>query len=231
MKNEQNPYYFWYEFLKLSEPYKKCCERGGTGRLAKTYRDYGDVHSMDFKEWWNWIEVEGGFFGLIENDFFLHVIKDEKEFNEYNDEYGIILTVNLFQPKQKLLQAFDDLIDKVRPTKAVALTKKGRLPYETFAAIRFDSRPDTNSLATTLRVYKAWLEDKGKNRYELGKETKASSTHLVKTNDDPETIRKKKIKMGITVRRYITDAENIIKNVERGKFPKRTYDKAAKPAK
>ena len=34
----RNIYYFWWEFLKRHEGYRKCCERGGTGNTANFTR-------------------------------------------------------------------------------------------------------------------------------------------------------------------------------------------------
>lgn len=45
-------YYFWWEYLRRHEGYKKCCERGGKGAYAKLYVDFGDVHADEFLVWW-----------------------------------------------------------------------------------------------------------------------------------------------------------------------------------
>lgn len=43
---EQSVYYYWWEFLRLSDRYKTICE-GGKGRLARLYEDFGNVHAYD----------------------------------------------------------------------------------------------------------------------------------------------------------------------------------------
>lgn len=60
-------YYYWWAFLRLNEEYVACCERGGTGKLSRIYRDFGDVRDGqrpstdeksapgkvdEFREWW-----------------------------------------------------------------------------------------------------------------------------------------------------------------------------------
>jgi hypothetical protein len=45
-------YYFWWEYLRRHEGYKKCCERGGIGGYSKLYEDFGDVHKDEFLIWW-----------------------------------------------------------------------------------------------------------------------------------------------------------------------------------
>ena len=50
---EDSVYYFWWEFLKHHEGYKKTCESGGKGQYARLYADFGNVHGVSFREWWN----------------------------------------------------------------------------------------------------------------------------------------------------------------------------------
>lgn len=46
-------YYFWWEYLRRHEGYRKCCERGGKGAYSKLYEDFGDVHTDGFLTWWD----------------------------------------------------------------------------------------------------------------------------------------------------------------------------------
>lgn len=45
-------YYYWWAFLRLSKPYKECCENGGAGELSDLYTYFGDVRDDDFMHWW-----------------------------------------------------------------------------------------------------------------------------------------------------------------------------------
>ena len=60
-------YFYWWAFLRLNEEYIDCCKRGGTGKMAKLYRDFGDIRDGtrkstdpksragqvdEFREWW-----------------------------------------------------------------------------------------------------------------------------------------------------------------------------------
>lgn len=54
-------YYYWWEFLRRSEAYKKCCKNGGKGKLSKLYADFGDVfverdgkYGTEFHTFWDW---------------------------------------------------------------------------------------------------------------------------------------------------------------------------------
>ncbi len=45
-------YYFWWEFLRRHEGYKKACENDGNGKYAGLYADFRNVHGLSFKDWW-----------------------------------------------------------------------------------------------------------------------------------------------------------------------------------
>ena len=45
-------YYFWWEYLRRNDEYLRCCQRGGGGRLARLYDDFGDIYKVDFWTWW-----------------------------------------------------------------------------------------------------------------------------------------------------------------------------------
>lgn len=50
--SQQSAYYFWWSFLKLHRGYAETCRKGGKGRFAKLYADFGNVHDVEFREWW-----------------------------------------------------------------------------------------------------------------------------------------------------------------------------------
>lgn len=50
----QSIYYYYIEFLKLSEEYKATVENTGSSEqhLMHLYEDFGDIYSVNFKSWW-----------------------------------------------------------------------------------------------------------------------------------------------------------------------------------
>lgn len=44
-------YYYWFEYLKLSEKYRKACDNDGKGML-RIYENFGNVFEMSFWDWW-----------------------------------------------------------------------------------------------------------------------------------------------------------------------------------
>ena len=58
-------YYFWWEYLRRSSVYKTTCEKGGKGKLAKLYSDFGDVFNEKGTEkdtFWSWWKTHAHLF-------------------------------------------------------------------------------------------------------------------------------------------------------------------------
>lgn len=45
-------YYYWWEYLRRNEAYRRTCARKGKGPLSKLYNDFGDVYEVAFWDWW-----------------------------------------------------------------------------------------------------------------------------------------------------------------------------------
>ena len=50
----QSIYFYYFEFLKLSEQYEKTVHQKGSADLLlqNLYEDFGDIYSVNFKSWW-----------------------------------------------------------------------------------------------------------------------------------------------------------------------------------
>ena len=51
---QNSVYYFWWEFLRRHDGYKRCCERGGQGAYSQLYADFGNVHVFETANFWKW---------------------------------------------------------------------------------------------------------------------------------------------------------------------------------
>ena len=45
---EKSPYYWFWAYMRRNKEYIKCCDNNGAGKLAKLYKDFGDI--SDFTE-------------------------------------------------------------------------------------------------------------------------------------------------------------------------------------
>ena len=104
-------YYLWWEFLRRSEAYKKCCESGGKGKLMKIYQEFGDVFATDFKTWWQTNERGSNLFAEHLPPKFqpIKVIPDESIMNQV-----MLLQVPMALPKRLLMSEFQNLLNNIK---------------------------------------------------------------------------------------------------------------------
>lgn len=53
---KKGPHFWWWAYLRISKDYWWACQRKGIvddSRLRSMYRDFGDVYSMTFDQWWS----------------------------------------------------------------------------------------------------------------------------------------------------------------------------------
>lgn len=49
---ECSVYYFWYQYLRRHAVYEETCQNGGTGTCSEQFVTFGNVHELNFAEWW-----------------------------------------------------------------------------------------------------------------------------------------------------------------------------------
>ena len=53
VEQTESIYYWWFEYLKRNEDYKKVCEGKKVKGMAKLYKDFGNIFDYEFWDWWN----------------------------------------------------------------------------------------------------------------------------------------------------------------------------------
>ena len=205
-------YYWWWAYLKRSERYIACCERGGTGELSDLYADFGDVRGDSFKQWW--LEDSRGLrlFAEPRGEDSVRILTPEDHVLSQSE--ALTVSLPLYLPRRHLERAFKQLLAQVHPGKrGIQLAKHSQARYPV------QGQPNTKALQRGLEVYDRW---------------KSSREPLWKIgNDLPGIIRTQKIKpaelkgdemlkrraLAATVRRYISRVQQTIERVEQGIFP------------
>jgi hypothetical protein len=218
----KSPYYWWWQYLRRNKDYLACCEKGGKGKLAKLYKDFGDVREDNFKKWWN--EGKRGAHLFAENKGALKLMELEDK-THWDDSWSkdevMILAVPLNSSKRYLQSRFGRLLKLRHPTKKAGRPMKklgksnAKYPLERNYTIR--------NLETTLLVYDEYLKHKGATPkvplWKIGENLtliKTSMTTPEMSQNERQVFRNS---MGASVKRYITNAEKMIANVALGKFP------------
>ena len=222
-----SPYYWWWEFLRRNEDYRKCCENGGTGKLASLYADFGDVYELEFRLWWGRLKRGAYLFGENEITDRIRTFASVEKCAEHLQNPNILLAaIPINTPKSKLIKSFTILLNEHHKT------KKGRPTVVSNSKYPFSAVPNSLALEQTLTVYDAWQvslkSSKKKSLADIGIELRLVREFIPNKKDTPKQATAKRNKMSATESRYISDPQAIIANTALGKFPDKTRPKKEK---
>lgn len=205
-------YYLWWEFLRRSNAYKKCCASGGEGKLNSIYQDFGDVFTTDFKSWWQTNERGANLFAeqLPPKMTLIDAMPDASVAGQV-----LVVQVPMALPKRFLASEFQKLLS------AHHSGKRGRRNNQcSTARYRVTGHVDTDALQKCLRVYDMKIANPQMPLWQITQECKAIKRDaFIEKNDTQAIITNKKLILANTASRLVKKAELIIKNVEQGKFP------------
>jgi len=220
----RSPYYWWWAYLKRNSAYLDCCERGGTGRLAKLYADFGDVRLDDFKKWWS--EGRRGVVlfgeGRLQVKFgVLNSVEDWK--TTWSKEKVMVVAVPLDINKRILKRSFNELLDARHDGKQ---GRRALADTESTSRYPLARNYTIQNLQTALDVYDQWVANEAKpkeeriKQWEIGVVLKLNAKAVKDANSKltQDRLIGRNV-LGATVKRYLTQAQAIIKNVEKGVFP------------
>jgi len=233
-------YYFWWEFLRRHDGYRRTCKSGGKGKYRKLYEDFGDVHATDvFWDWW----VEHQHLFSEPKGRQIEECRFKRDFEHDADALTItvpleIRTAHLVRMFRQILQANRNRVDKAR--------RKSRAPYPVAA------KPSLQGLYTALTVWDARQANPKLKLYDLydvvephtnmaidqrvivageygdeiikidvpkaEREAARTGTEDVFLREARAVVRRRKAH---AIKRHLKAAQAYIENVARGEFPKK----------
>ena len=221
---KRSPYYWWWAYLRRSEAYLQCCADGGAGALASLYADFGDVREDNFHKWWT--AGQRGVILFAEQKLearFGELVSPDQWNPAWTEDDVMIVAVPLRESNRRLKGKFAKLLDsrlhRTRGRPALAkVTQTARYPLARNYTVQ--------NLERTLEAYDRWVANQSlpkperKTLWEIGADMRfnrdASKQALSKTSAERLLGRNM---LGAHVRRYVSQAEKIIKNIESGVFP------------
>jgi hypothetical protein len=221
---KRSPYYWWWAYLRRSVAYLKCCDLQGAGALADLYTDFGDVRDDDFHKWWTNGQRGARLFAeqQLEAKFGELTSRDQWDAS-WSAEDVMIVAVPLRVSNRRLKGEFAKLLDSrlQRSRGRPALAKVAQT-----ARYPLSRNYTAQNLERALEAYDRWYSNQAlpkperKTLWEIGVDMRfnrdASRQALSKTSAERLLGRNM---LGAHVKRYVSQAQNIIKNVERGVFP------------
>lgn len=140
-----SPYYWWFMFLRLNEEYKKTCQKKGKGTYSAIYKDLGNVHAMNFKEWW---QARAHLFSEPLQGHRMTIAKTEDDFVSFDNPEVLNLIVPLTWSQRSLKKAFTKLV-----LSKVEAGKRGVSVEESNAQYRLSGKWNIEALSTAYKIY------------------------------------------------------------------------------
>jgi hypothetical protein len=222
---QRSPYYWWWQCLRRNADYLKCCEQGGKGKLAKLYRDFGDVRSDDFHRWWTEDQRGPRLFGEQPLKIKFGELTTPAEFSaDWRPELVLVVAFPLTKSKRQLMSDIKLLLDQRH---AGRQGRPALADLESTARYRLSRNYTIANLQTSLAVYDLWLksqcavntEDK-LALWEIGRELNINPPAVRASNSrvplDRATARNR---LSALVSRYLRTAKQNIAAVTAGQFP------------
>lgn len=204
-------YFLWWEFLRRSEAYKKCCVSGGKGKLKNIYLDFGDVFAADFKTWWQ-SNGRGAYLFAEKLPPKMTVIDAIPDASLL--EQVLVVQVPLALPKRFLAAEFQKLLNLHHSGK-----RGRRNNVNSTARYPVSGHIDTVALQKCLSVYDMKVANPKMPLWQITQECKAIKRDAFIVDGDTQgIITNKKLILANTASRLIKKANMLIKNVEVGKF-------------
>ena len=241
---QNSVYYWWWEYLRRSEAYKRCCKQNGKGNLAALYNEFGDVFAYETADFWTcWTEKVNEYETRGEYLFAEQVarkmeVRDEAVFDDLEDALIVkipleVRTTHLVRNFRRMLNDYEQRVKQAR--------KKSRARYKVWAKV------SNNTLYKTLKVYDYVQQHKSathvevaeacnlliNNEYTYRQDSGNSDGFTVTAdllrdgkNDKALQQRFKRVysrRCSQSVRRHLDAAEDYIRNaVKHNTFPKRS---------
>ena len=208
-------YYLWWEFLRRNEDYKRCCDRGGAGKLAGIYQDFGDVHKSDFKKWWSTDERGAKLFAERVVDFNIRVIDSSDDFHSGELLMNVQIPLNL--PKRFILKEFNKLLKTHHKGRRGVRTNKSST-----ALYPISGHVDTAALQKCLQVFDMKVHNPNLRLWQIAQKCRLSTLENRLRNDGTETtyeITSKRRNLASAADKILRRAKKIIAGTAKGKFP------------
>ena len=219
----QSPYYLWWEFLRRHEGYRETCLNGGNGPLSDLYRDFGDVHSKTFREWWSDGDRGARLFAEPSKPVGIGLIdlSQIEELTPYVRAGTVgLVSIPLTMDKKSIIARFEKLIRKVH------VGGRGqRYNQDSLALYPIVAQYTTLSLKKMLDAYDLKSGEEDLSLWQIGQRLRLGDTLTrdelnFKRGKTTPTIKSKQNQLAVAASKKLQQARSIIDGVGHGIFPK-----------
>ncbi len=214
---KQCVYYWWWRYLRASASYERCCKLGGKrGVGRKIYNDFGDVFATDFRSWWLDDKRGERLFAEQPAPEQLRELDDVTQWDAgWAKDHVMVIAVPLFESRRRLQSKFAKLLQhRHEGQRGVPSKDRSRAVRTIYGKFNL------HALKTTLEVYELRQADKDLTLADIGEALRIMPNNMKEEGDTKQIAFAKRNRMSAAVGRYLTKAEALIKNAERGEFPR-----------
>ena len=220
-EQERSPYYWWWAYLRRSEAYIKCCEKGGKGPLAKLYADFGDVREDDFRKWWTTGDHGAKLFAEQRQAVKFGQLKDAAEWHpDWTTDRALVIAIPLNMNKRLIKAGVSKLLDQKITTRR---GRKALRDTDSSAKYPLARNYSSRNLGKALEVYDLWIKrkDNPEKKVKLWEIGVATNLNTLKnaTDKDPYVREGVRSSLNAAVNRYAKEAKKHLLGVEKGIFP------------
>lgn len=238
-------YFYWYEYLRRHDGYADTCDNHGDGPCAEQFVTFGNVHALNFSEWWS------EKFWLFEERRPVQRLKQAPALDTDGfplDRDMLYLAVDLTAPPSKLFRELRAEVwhqrlaaeDRARRSAASRAAKRkkplAQVNIETLkstALYPVATKPVLSSLHEHLLVWDAKVANPDMPDADIADiagirvnqvvhgETLTSRRMLKLPTDQIERVLRRRKQLA--VQRHLRIAKQYIDNVALGEFPKRDH--------
>jgi hypothetical protein len=207
-------YYWWYEYLKRNDDYRKTCAAGGKGKSSKVYEHFGDVTKLDFKRWWSEDDRGARLFAEPPNPSIKVVPPEAVQQGGFQRENTLVLEVPLNLPINYLIRNFRDVVSKRHGGK-----RGKRQSLSSKAMFQVTGKVDVGFLETALMVWDARNAEPKKPLWQIAQDLRLAGIHKILVSDTQAVIADKKNVLAATASRHYRKATEMIRRTGEGRFP------------
>lgn len=224
---QRSPYYWWWQYLRRNADYIACCEKGGKGKLAALYADFGDVREDNFHKWWTENQRGAELFAEQPLTVKFGELDTAADWQPHWDkETVLVVAVPLSMSKRALKGAFAKLLDSRHTGNKSGRPSMAKLKEVSTARYKLEHNYTVSGLLTALAVYDLWVENQTKPKaerltlWEIGKALNINKSAIrdAESSSNADRLVGRNV-LGATVSRYVKQARAMIENTAAGKFP------------
>lgn len=216
----ESVYFLWFEALRRHAGYRRECERGGGGKYARLFADFGDVHAKDFRKWWREGDRGARLFAEPPAVNSVQVLRpsDLEELRKGWDEKStMVLAIPLAFSKRDIARRVAELV-----ARACRRGRGERLSGSSKARYPVASHFNLHSLRTALRTYDLRRARPEMRLWEIAEEVslgaRLTEAERRAPRGDPSAVIAR-VRLAVAASRKLKAARRLIEGVGKGVFP------------